>query len=71
MTDPTSDRCPRCGGAFTCGIAAPAPCPCTTVTLAPEVLAQLRSQYQSCLCLDCLRELARPAQTAAQDNARP
>lgn len=35
-----------------------APCPCSTLTLAPETLAALRSRYAGCLCLRCLAELA-------------
>ncbi|MFO1338656.1 MAG: cysteine-rich CWC family protein [Burkholderiaceae bacterium] len=36
------------------------PCPCTTLTLSPTLLAQLRQRYQGCLCLGCLAELTRP-----------
>lgn len=53
-----TDRCPRCGGAFACGAAGPAPCPCTGVVLAPALLAGLRAHFAGCLCLDCLRALA-------------
>ncbi len=52
------DRCPRCGGGFACGMNGAAPCPCTTVTLEPALLADLRQRFQGCLCLDCLRELS-------------
>lgn len=52
------DRCPRCGGGFACGINGTAPCPCTTVTLSPDLLADLRWRFQGCLCLNCLRELS-------------
>jgi len=51
------DRCPRCGGAFACGAARSAPCACTTVTLSAALQAQLRSQFQGCLCLACLHQL--------------
>ena len=54
------DRCPRCDGRFSCGVAGPAPCACMTVRLGPEVLGNLRERYSSCLCLACLRELASP-----------
>ena len=54
------DRCPRCGGAFRCGIGGPGPCACTTVTLSPAQLAALAARYPGgCLCLDCLQALAR------------
>ena len=59
--------CPRCGGGFSCGFTRgftcgrdrAAPCPCTGVTLDDATLAGLRRQYSGCLCLDCLRTLAR------------
>ena len=43
---------------FHCGAADPAPCPCTTLTLAPALLAELRQRYRGCLCLACLAELS-------------
>ena len=55
----TSDRCPRCGGGFLCGMGGTAPCPCTTVHLSEARLAELRQRYTGCLCLGCLAELAR------------
>jgi hypothetical protein len=57
MDDP-QDRCPRCGAAFHCGAADAAPCPCTTLTLAPTTLAALQDRYRGCLCLACLQALA-------------
>lgn len=56
--DAGPDRCPRCGGAFTCGAAGSAPCACTTVHLSAELQARLRQRYTGCLCLACLRALA-------------
>jgi len=59
------DRCPRCGGAFHCGVNDPVPCPCTTVTLDAATQAALRERYTGCLCLRCLVELSRrPALSA-------
>jgi Cysteine-rich CWC len=58
---PLESRCPRCGGAFHCGIGDPAgvgPCACTTLTLSPALRAELGTRFQVCLCLACLRELA-------------
>jgi hypothetical protein len=52
-------QCPRCGGEFVCGASDPVPCACTTVTLTAATLAQLRQRYDGCLCMACLRELAR------------
>ncbi len=65
---PPQDTCPRCGKAFVCGAAGPAPCPCAGVTLSAALQAQLRRQYSGCLCLVCLSELAR---AEAETQARP
>ncbi|MEK8049779.1 cysteine-rich CWC family protein [Ideonella sp. DXS22W] len=56
--NPATDRCPRCGGGFQCGMQGPAPCPCTTVQLTPALQAALRARYTGCLCLACLQALA-------------
>jgi hypothetical protein len=53
-----SDRCPRCGGSFHCGVSDAAPCPCSTLTLSPELQVQLRQRWSGCLCLRCLQALA-------------
>jgi hypothetical protein len=53
-----TDRCPRCGGAFHCGMNASVPCACTGIVLDAATLAQLRQRYSGCLCLGCLRSLA-------------
>jgi hypothetical protein len=41
------------------------PCACTTVALGPELLAELRSRYTTCLCVNCLVQLA------ASQKSRP
>jgi Cysteine-rich CWC len=65
MNPNADDRCPRCGGPFACGLGRPEPCACTTLSLSPDLLAQLRSQFSGCLCLACLRELVH-AETAKE-----
>jgi hypothetical protein len=50
-------RCPRCGEAFHCGVDDLEPCACTTITLDAATLAALTRQYESCLCVACLRAL--------------
>jgi hypothetical protein len=57
----TTATCPRCGQRFDCGAAAPAPCGCSTLQLDPGLLARLRARWSGCLCLPCLRALARGA----------
>lgn len=61
---PCTDRCPRCGGTFHCGINDTGPCACTTVTLSPGLLADLRQRYTGCLCVRCLNELSSSAPPA-------
>jgi hypothetical protein len=63
---PAVDRCPRCGGAFQCGVAGPGPCPCSTVTLSPALQDRLRGLYAGCLCLACLVTLAAADDVAPQ-----
>ena len=53
-----TDRCPRCGGVFHCGVQDSTPCPCSTLTLSTELQAALRTRYSGCLCLACLKALA-------------
>ena len=51
-------RCPRCGGAFRCGMHSDAgPCACTSLRLDVALLAQLRERYDGCLCMTCLAQL--------------
>jgi len=55
-------RCPRCGGAFHCGVDDAQPCPCVGLVLDAALQQGLRERYAGCLCLGCLRELGgRPA----------
>lgn len=66
------DTCPRCGGAFRCGMAdATRPCACTTVKLSADTLAALRQRYTGCLCLRCLAELANLAPKPETPNTGP
>ena len=58
MSAVASDRCPRCGGGFHCGANDAAPCACTALKLDATLLADLRRQFNGCLCLNCLRQLA-------------
>lgn len=64
-TSAATDRCPRCGGGFHCGMADAGPCACTTVILDATTQASLRERYSGCLCLRCLLELGRPAEAPA------
>ncbi len=53
-----TDRCPRCGGSFHCGMADATPCPCTQLTLDAHALMLLRQRHAGCLCGRCLAALA-------------
>ncbi|MBC7994949.1 MAG: cysteine-rich CWC family protein [Rhizobacter sp.] len=56
--------CPRCGGAFHCGVNDPLPCACGQFTLSPACTQMLRSQYDRCVCMACLAQLQQTAPVA-------
>ena len=49
--------CESCGESFSCG-ANVGKCWCFAVEIKAETLAELRENFQSCLCSDCLKRLA-------------
>ncbi|WP_183973207.1 cysteine-rich CWC family protein [Runella defluvii] len=51
--------CPRCGQAFRCQLTTQGLCVCSEITLSEQTLSDLRTQYEGCLCIKCLQELAR------------
>ncbi len=68
MIDSATDRCPRCGSGFHCGVQDAAPCPCATVALSAGLQADLRQRYTGCLCGACLQALAAGAASAPPDQ---
>ena len=48
--------CESCGAEFSCG-ANVGECWCFSVEVKAETLAELRDNYKSCLCEDCLNNL--------------
>lgn len=57
MNGPLLDvACPRCGGAFECGVQA-GHCACFGIRLNERLRSELAERYRGCLCLPCLREL--------------
>jgi hypothetical protein len=51
--------CPRCGNSFHCSKSGK--CWCYEVYLPLNVLEEIESKYDSCLCPSCLKELSKPA----------
>jgi hypothetical protein len=56
-TTPKQKVCEKCGVKFDCFSSA-GPCWCEEVKLKPESLANLRKQYNDCLCPNCLKATA-------------
>ena len=48
-----SSVCEACGNEFVCG-ATLAGCWCSEIKLTDEIRAELRKNYERCLCRDCL-----------------
>ncbi|HZK06800.1 MAG TPA: cysteine-rich CWC family protein [Bacteroidales bacterium] len=55
---PALTLCPRCGKNFTCNPSGK--CWCSSVFVPPHKLSELTGKYSSCLCPDCLNEIAQP-----------
>jgi hypothetical protein len=53
----STERCERCGAAFTCGAQLQG-CWCSEVKLDAKVLSALKSRYSHCLCRSCLESFA-------------
>ncbi|AYQ33766.1 cysteine-rich CWC family protein [Runella sp. SP2] len=51
--------CPRCGQEFRCQLTTQGSCVCSEITLSEQTLSDLRTQYEGCLCIKCLQEMAR------------
>lgn len=47
-------KCESCGEEFSCG-AKSGKCWCFEIELKPETLIELRDEFKSCLCDDCLK----------------
>jgi hypothetical protein len=53
-----SQTCESCGATFGCGAKAQS-CWCNDAKLSDEVLKDLQSRFNKCLCQDCLLDLER------------
>ena len=49
--------CPKCGKAFACCVEKGGQCWCASVKLSPNDRSYLASQFDVCLCPDCLKVL--------------
>jgi len=65
-----NEICPACGERFACG-ASLRGCWCAEIKLTEAARAQLRSQYNGCLCRACLqRAAARGSESVTADERR-
>jgi len=58
--------CPRCGSRFTCGKSGK--CWCFSVDVPREVLEMIEKKYDTCLCPNCLKELAASIDSISKCN---
>ncbi|WP_162027187.1 MULTISPECIES: cysteine-rich CWC family protein [unclassified Lentimonas] len=56
-TDDASTKCPKCGQSFACCVEQGGKCWCARVALSPDARSYLASQYDGCLCPDCLKAI--------------
>ncbi|MCT4639939.1 MAG: cysteine-rich CWC family protein [Bacteroidales bacterium] len=62
MTDrPKKKECPKCGAEFSCFAETKQRCWCMDVELSEDTLKVLNSDFNGCLCPDCLNELENSA----------
>jgi len=50
------EKCPRCGASFTCSKSGK--CWCYEVSVPEKVQDSINKKYQTCLCPDCLKQVA-------------
>ena len=51
--------CERCACSFECKAGNISDCQCQTVSITPEQRAWISTEFQDCLCVQCLKELQR------------
>ncbi len=57
MFNDNNEKCPRCGNYFTCSKSGK--CWCYSVRVSDKARDIIDNKYDSCLCPDCLNELAK------------
>ncbi|MBX7170059.1 MAG: cysteine-rich CWC family protein [Pyrinomonadaceae bacterium] len=60
---PNKITCESCGKSFQCG-ADTGNCWCFSLEITPQNLAQLKEQFQNCLCQECLKKPFIPENTS-------
>ena len=60
----TPRTCPRCGKLFVCRNDDVLNCQCVSVALSAADLAYIAERHEGCLCVHCLRDLARERREA-------
>lgn len=63
--DRPDQTCPRCGSRFDCHIDDVEHCACADIDLSAELTRRINADWGDCLCVNCLRELARAEGNAA------
>jgi hypothetical protein len=53
---PFNEDCPRCGQPFRCGVN-DGHCACFGLEIGAALRQRIASEYSTCLCVSCLREL--------------
>lgn len=56
-------KCPRCGGTFECKVGDILKCQCYDIVLSDAEASFIKSDYQDCLCLNCLQQLQQQHQS--------
>ncbi|WP_160710918.1 cysteine-rich CWC family protein [Chitinophaga solisilvae] len=57
MCEHETKSCPRCGGLFECKVGSILLCHCADVQLNETERQFISSQYQDCLCHECLLQM--------------
>jgi len=57
MVDNGNATCPRCGERFECKSADISNCHCSSISLSPAQYFHISSNWQQCLCHDCLVQI--------------
>jgi hypothetical protein len=71
MLGSKSKKCPRCGKTFECQPSSILLCQCSAIKLTEEERALIQTQYQECLCIQCLEVLKEQIKIQGQPQGLP